>query len=88
MTVFNRNQVYYYRSPSGEIPIEKFLDSLQDKQQAKILRIFQYIKEYGLSAILPHTKKLSGTPLWEIRILGKDNIRYRSLETVTINGID
>ncbi len=30
---------------------------------------------YGLISILPHTKKLVGTPLWEIRIVGKDNIR-------------
>jgi len=30
---------------------------------------------YGLSSLLPHVKKLTGTPLWEIRILGKDSIR-------------
>lgn len=67
--------VYYYISPSGDNYISAFLDSLTQKQQAKILRILQYIKEYGLSAVLPHTKKLTGTPLWEIRILGRDNIR-------------
>lgn len=68
-------QIYYYVSKSGENPVRQFLDSLSVKQQTKILRIFQYIKEYGLSSILPHTKKLTGTPLWEIRFLGKDNIR-------------
>lgn len=68
-------RIYYYRSLSGDAPIEKFLDSLSEKQQVKVLRIFQYITAYGLSAILPHTKKLTGTPLWEIRVLGKDNIR-------------
>jgi len=26
-------------------------------------------------SVIPHIKKLTGTPLWEIRILGKDNIR-------------
>lgn len=30
---------------------------------------------YGLSTALPHLKKLTGSPLWEIRILGQDNIR-------------
>ena len=70
-----RSTIYYYISPTGDNPIEQFLDSLSERQQVKILRIFQYIKEYGLSAILPHTKKLTGTSLWEIRILGKDNIR-------------
>ncbi len=67
--------IYYYTSPSGENPVQKFLDSLSEKQQLKALRIIQYIRDYGLIAVIPHTKKLKGTPLWEIRILGKDNIR-------------
>lgn len=28
-----------------------------------------------MESVLPHTKKLSGTPFWEIRVLGRDNIR-------------
>jgi len=67
--------IYYYISPSGKNPVKNFLDSLQETQQAKVLRILQYIEEYGLRSILPHVRKLTGTPLWEIRILGKDNIR-------------
>lgn len=68
-------KIYYYVSSSGESPVQKFLDSLSEKQQVKVLRIIQYIKNYGLIAVIPHTKKLRGTPLWEIRILGQDNIR-------------
>lgn len=68
-------KIYYYVSFSGENPVQKFLDSLSEKQQVKVLRIIQYIRDYGLIAVIPHTKKLKGTPLWEIRILGKDNIR-------------
>ena len=71
----NQYRIFYYISPSGENIFRSFLDSLSEKSQRKILRIFQYIKEYGLAAILQHTKKITGTPLWEIRILGKDNIR-------------
>ena len=67
--------IYYYIAPSGDNPVSDFLDSLSEQQQTKILRLFQYIKLYGLSSILTHTKKLTGTPIWEIRILGKDNIR-------------
>jgi len=33
------------------------------------------IEQYGLVSVLPHTKKLSGTPFWEIRVLGRDNLR-------------
>lgn len=70
-----KTTIYYYTTASGENPFARFLDSLEKRQQSKILRIIIQIKEYGLLSITPHIKKLSGTPLWEIRILGKDNIR-------------
>jgi phage-related protein len=68
-------KIIYYTTAQGENPVEAFLESLQKSQKAKIFRIFQYIEFYGLSSILPHVKKLIGTPFWEIRILGKDNLR-------------
>ncbi len=71
----NKVIIVYYTTASGDNPISDFLDSLSEKQQVKILRVLEYIKQYGISSILPHVKKLTGTPLWEIRILGKDNLR-------------
>ena len=38
------------------------------------MRIFQYPEKLGTTSAIPHLKKLQGTPLWEIRILGKDSI--------------
>ena len=68
-------KVVYYITPTGDNPISDFLDSLSQKQQAKLIRIFSTIEEYGLQSILPHIKSLTGYPLWEIRVMGKDNIR-------------
>jgi phage-related protein len=68
-------KAYYYLSPSGVNPVKNFLDSLSVKQQVKVLRIFQYLEEFGPTLAIPHLKKVSGTPLWEVRILGRDNIR-------------
>ena len=68
-------KIYYYLNPSGENVIRKFIISLQKTQQAKIRRTLQLISDYGLTPANPHLKKLAGTPLWEIRILGQDNIR-------------
>ncbi len=70
-----RYKVIYYVSSSGENPVKKFIDSLQKVQKAKVFRIFQTYEYYCLSVIIPHTRKLTGLPLWEIRIKGKDNIR-------------
>lgn len=73
--VLKKTTIYYYITATGDNPIKDFLDSLSEKQQVKILRVFQYIQEYGLHRVLPHVKKLKGIPFWEIRILGKDSIR-------------
>jgi phage-related protein len=68
-------KVIYYTTIQEENPVETFIDSLQKQQKAKIFRIIQYIELYGLQSALPHVKKLTGTALWEIRILGQDSIR-------------
>lgn len=70
-----KNTVFYYTSPRGENPVKEFVNSLDYKQRAKIRRVFLAIEEYGMWALIPHMKKLRGTPLWELRIIGKDNIR-------------
>jgi len=68
-------KIIYYISNNGENHVKEFIDSLEEKQRIKIFHIFKLIIEYGINSIPQHLKKLSGTPLWEIRILGKDNIR-------------
>lgn len=65
----------YIMYQPGDIPVKDFLDKSRPSVKAKAFRIFLNITQYGLSALIPHVKKLSGTPLWEIRILGEDNIR-------------
>jgi phage-related protein len=68
-------KIIYYTTIWGENPVRDFLDSLSSKQQSKLLRAISYMEVYGLISILPHVKKLTGTPFWEIRILGRDNLR-------------
>lgn len=63
-------------APLGKTsPIKKFLDSCQPSLRTKILRQFKYVEEYGLNPAIPNIKRLTGTILWELRILGKDNVR-------------
>lgn len=68
-------KIHYYVSASGENPVKNFIESLSDKQARKVARVLSYIENYGLVVAISHVKKLAGTPLWEIRILGQDNIR-------------
>ena len=67
-------KVTYFVSASGTNPVKDFLD-VNLKAKVKALRIFSNIEEYGLASVIPHIKKLAGTPLWEIRILGEDSVR-------------
>ncbi|MBU2543783.1 type II toxin-antitoxin system RelE/ParE family toxin [Patescibacteria group bacterium] len=59
--------------------MKEFLDSLNSTQQSKIIRTIQNIEEFGLETVKSKIKKISGTPLWEIRITGKDAalLRYK-----------
>ncbi|MEK7597941.1 MAG: type II toxin-antitoxin system RelE/ParE family toxin [Patescibacteria group bacterium] len=70
-----KNKIIYYISSSNDNPVKEFIDSLEHKQKVKVFHIFKLIIEYGINSIPQHIKKVAGTPLWEIRILGKDNIR-------------
>src|SRR3989344_2849076 len=67
-------KVTYYISSNKRNPVKEFLDA-HPKAKLKALRILSHIKEFGLNFAIPHIKKLTGTPLWEIRILGEDSIR-------------
>lgn len=68
-------KVIYYVSSSGNNPVSDFLDGLDKQTQTKLLRIVANIEEYSLLSVIPHIKKLAGTQLWEIRVLGKSNAR-------------
>lgn len=70
-----RNKVVYYKHQGGGEPVKKFIDSLSKLQKAKVFNMFALYQDFGLTSMIPHTKHLTGTPLWEIKIKGKDSIR-------------
>lgn len=68
-------KVSFYTPPGKNSPIKEFLDSANDSIRSKVLRQLKYVQEFGLSPSIPNLRKLTGTSLWELRILGKDNVR-------------
>lgn len=68
-------QVDYYESPAGNKPIEEFVNSLEEKTKIKVFRMLDLLEEFGVRLGLPRVKKVTGTPLWELRVLGSDSIR-------------
>jgi phage-related protein len=68
-------KIELYKSANNKSPIDEFVDSLEVKVQNKIIEAFSLLKEFGVALGMPYSKKLTGTSLWELRILGSDNIR-------------
>lgn len=67
--------VYFYQQKNGESPIREFIDSCQNTLRSKIAKQIRALQEFGLTLANPYLRKITGTPLWESRILGKDNTR-------------
>ena len=70
----NKHEVIYF-AYIDKNPVKEFIAGLDINQQTKIFRLFRLIANYGINSIPQHTRKITNTPLWEIRILGNDNIR-------------
>lgn len=65
----------YYQDNRGKCEVKDFIHSLSDVPKDKVFRAIKPLSEFGLGTHLLNTKKLVGTPLWEVRVLGKDSIR-------------
>lgn len=68
-------KILLYRTQQRDSPVKDFVDALELKAQTKVRNTINLLKDFGTRLGSPHIKKLSGTELWELRILGSDSIR-------------
>lgn len=68
-------KIEYYKTSSGKFPVFDFIQGLPPKSKSKIINALDLLEEFGIRLKPPHSKKLAGTDLWELRILGGDNLR-------------
>lgn len=68
-------KIELYENTRGEKPVEEFFDSLETKTRFKVTHAIELLATFGIEGGYPHVKKLTGSDLWEYRILGSDNIR-------------
>ena len=69
-------KIDYYLTPSGRAPVKEFIDGLGKKPKARVFNTLELLTEFGTNLGLPHAKKVTGTPLWELRILGEKSLRF------------
>lgn len=68
-------KINYYQTSSGRFPVKEFIDNLPKIPQSRIYNTLELLAEFGVNLRAPHTKKVSETPLWELRILGESSTR-------------
>jgi len=69
-------EIRFYRTESGNCPVEQFIDSLEGKQAQKVVWVLNLIEELD-TVPSRYFKKLANTEdLWEARInFGSDTFR-------------
>ena len=66
--------ISFYQGPSGQIPVEEFLDSLTDQQARKVTWVMRLVEQLQIVP-LQYFKKLVGTEhIWEVRVQIGGNI--------------
>jgi len=65
----------YYQETRGTQPVFEFIEGLNLKAQMRVVEGLRVLREFGVNLGNSHIKKLTGTELWEFRILGSNNLR-------------
>jgi phage-related protein len=73
----NPYEVIFYETPSGQVPVDDFLDSLQNKVRAKVEKWFAKLEEHGPNLPRPYADIVVGK-IRELRIVFGSN-QYRIL---------
>jgi len=68
-------KVYRYEDKNGKNVIDSFIKKSSSNLKSKVLRLVDYLETYGTSPSNPALKKFVGLNMWELRSIGKDNIR-------------
>ena len=55
-------------------PAMEFIKSLEPKLQGKVLRTIELLRHFGPQLPMPHSRKLIGFDLWELRTKQSTNI--------------
>ena len=69
-------KIEYYSTSLGRTPVREFIDGLGEKPKARVFNTLELLVEFGTNLDLPHAKKVTNTPLWELRILGEKSLRF------------
>ena len=67
-------EIVFYRTKSGECPIEEFLDSLASQQALKVAWVLQLIEELDVVPVQYFKKLVNTDGVWEVKVPFGGNI--------------
>ena len=67
-------EVIFYRSASGNCPVEEFLDSLSGKQAQKVAWVLRLVEDLDRVPAQYFQKMVGTEDLWEVRVKFASNI--------------
>ena len=67
-------KIQFYRSESGNCPVEDFLDSLNSKQAQKVAWVLQLIEDIEVIPVQYFKKLVNTDDIWEVRVQAGNNI--------------
>lgn len=59
--------VRFYVSPAGESPVERYLESLESRERARVTDVLDRVRTEGLRAFGVVSRQIEGK-LWEIKV--------------------
>lgn len=68
-------QIEYYKNQRGDEVVREFVNNLSPATKSKVIDTLDLLEQFGIQIGQPHSKKVRGTPLWELRILGESSVR-------------
>jgi len=84
VNLYKMRTILFYKTVTGNIPVQDFLDSLSDKQAEKVLWVLKLVKELDRIPSVYFKKLVNTADIWEARITISGNI-FRILGFYTGN---
>lgn len=78
-------EIEYFETAKGRCPVQEFIDSLDARSKAKIVRTLDLLQQFGIKLGMPYAKHVEGD-MWELRTRVGSN-QYRVIYFLFTGGV-
>jgi len=67
-------KIIFYKTDSGNSPVQEFIDSLSDKQAKKVAWVLRLVRDLKITPTKYFKKLVNSNDIWEVRVQMGSNI--------------